>query len=386
MSTTRSHRIAARDQTDQESPSPAPEVAGDSGGGGGSDSADGPNPHSSEPEGEGAADRLTTSDLRRLIKELRRDTQESSKTFIKVNTPKEFSGAKRDECESFISACQLYFRAKRFKEDADRITFAGSYLIGPARRWFNTYDDDHALMHDWKKFTTELTRRHGEQDPEGSAIRKLETLAMKTSDHLGDFLVKFTEYQSHIHWENGAGSALAVRFYDMLPLRIKSTMTIGGRRHLKMDLYELQEAATDIDNDYWNFRLANQSEPDHSMPRAEPYSKDRRARRASSRDYEDRPGHAERPNHRNVMVQPRTSPASGSNRDPQSTARGLDSFGKLTTEENRRRFENNLCLICADPGHRRAECPKRLPRPAGRFKRATTTFMVQAAPSSELGN
>lgn len=187
-------------------------------------------------------------------------------------------GTKRDECKLFIPACQHYFRSKHFKKDANRITFAVSYLIEPACCWFNTYNKDHALMHDWRKFATELTRRYGKQDPKGSAIRKLEKLAVKTLDNLGDFLVKFTKYQSHIHWEDGAGSALAVRFYDMLPLRIKSTMTIGGRRHLKMDLYELQEAATNIDNDYWNFRLANQLEPNHSMPRAEPYSKDRRAR------------------------------------------------------------------------------------------------------------
>jgi len=71
-------------------------------------------------------------------------------------------------------------------KDSDRITFAGSYLIGVARRWFTTYDDDHELVHDWTKFTKELTRLHGEQDPEGSAIRKIGTLAMKNSDPVSD--------------------------------------------------------------------------------------------------------------------------------------------------------------------------------------------------------
>ena len=37
-----------------------------------------------------------------------------------------------------------------------------------------------------------------------------------------------------------------MRFYGMLPIRIKETRTSGGRRHLKMDLCELQEAASDI--------------------------------------------------------------------------------------------------------------------------------------------
>lgn len=332
-------------------------------------------------------DRLTASDLCRLIKELRKDNKNSgSNQTIKVNTPKEFSGAKRDECETFISACQLYFHAKKFKRDEDKVTFAGSYLIGAARRWFNTYSDEHELMNDWSKFVKELTRRHGEQDPKGSAIRKLEGLSMRNTDHVSDFLVKFTEYQSHIHWEDGAGSALAVRFYDMLPIRIKETMTIGGRRHLKMDLYELQDAATDIDNDYWNFRLANQLElrADHALSRNDTRSsKDRKACRPT---LEPRATRNDRSNNCSSATQYRSPPLSGSNSEPQSTKRGLDATDKLTPKENRRRFKNNLRLICADPGHRRADCPKRMPRPAGRFKKVTTTFTIAANPSGQQGN
>jgi hypothetical protein len=32
--------------------------------------------------------------------------------------------------------------------------------------------------------------------------------------------------------------------------------------------------------------------------------------------------------------------------------------GKLTPQEKQRRMDNNLCLLCADPGHRVLHCPK----------------------------
>ncbi|KAL0192406.1 hypothetical protein M9458_010702, partial [Cirrhinus mrigala] len=37
---------------------------------------------------------------------------------------------------------------------------------------------------------------------------------------------------------------------------------------------------------------------------------------------------------------------------------------KLTTEERQRRLNNNLCLYCGQPGHIRATCPTRPPRPS----------------------
>jgi Zinc knuckle len=36
----------------------------------------------------------------------------------------------------------------------------------------------------------------------------------------------------------------------------------------------------------------------------------------------------------------------------------LSKDGKLTPEEHQRRMDNQLCLVCAQSGHRARECPK----------------------------
>ncbi len=180
------------------------------------------------------------------IKELIRAVMSSSKgnssesRNLKVNTPNKFSGAKRHECNQFVLACKLYFRAKHLRLDEDKTTFAGSYLTGAARRWFDTYPTDHSVLLNWATFVAELKKRHGKQDPHGLAIRRISALQMKDSDHILDFLVKFAECQVLINWEDKAGSVLLVRFYDMLPCRLKQMFMLSSKRHLNLDLYKLR--------------------------------------------------------------------------------------------------------------------------------------------------
>jgi hypothetical protein len=205
---------------------------------------------------------LVNLDLEHLIKTLLRDWDRPNESRnVKVNTPNKFLGAKRLECNPFVSACELYFRAKRFRSNEDKVTFAGSYLTGVARRWFNTMTGDHKLLHDWAAFVAELKKRHGEQDPKGTAICRITQLRMKDSDHVSDYLVKFAECQALLSWEDGPGSALAVRFYDMLPHRLCKMFLYSGQHHLKMDLYELQEVAQDFDSDYWDFKNEKRANP-----------------------------------------------------------------------------------------------------------------------------
>ena len=51
----------------------------------------------------------------------------------------------------------------------------------------------------------------------------------------------------------------------------------------------------------------------------------------------------------------------------------LGKDGKLTSEERKRRFEQNLCMFCGSSGHKAKECPKSGSQ-AAKARSATTTM------------
>ncbi len=305
---------------------------------------------------------------------------------LKVNTPDKFSGAKRHKCNQFVSACGLYFRAKHLRSDEDEATFAGSYLTGAARRWFDTYPTGHSVLLDWATFVAELKKRHGKQDPHGSAIRRISALQMKDSDHVSDFLVKFAECQALINWEDKAGSALLVRFYDMLPCRLKQVFTLSSKCHLHLNLYKLQAAALDLDWDYWDYKAhkrTSDTRPEVRSLRNAPASRRNRPARKDRGDAPRGPPAQERSNNRYSSLQ--RSPVSGSNAIP------LGPNSKLTPKEHERRTKRGSCTMCDEMGHFAAQCPKGKPcpaggRPAGRFKQVTATFSISASNEDESKN
>ena len=162
-------------------------------------------------------------------------------------------GARWTKGNQFVSACELYFQAKQLSFNEDKTTFAGFYLTGAACRWFDTYHTGHPVLLDWDRFVSELKKRHGETDPRGAAIRKISALKMHDLDHVSDFLVKFAECQALINWEDGPGLALSVQFYNMLPQRLKQMFTLSIHRYLKLDLFELQDAALEFNCDHWDY-------------------------------------------------------------------------------------------------------------------------------------
>lgn len=46
-------------------------------------------------------------------------------------------------------------------------------------------------------------------------------------------------------------------------------------------------------------------------------------------------------------------------------------FKPLTPEEKKRRFEENLCLYCGEPGHKAGSCPKKRKLPVTKIRSAT---------------
>ena len=59
----------------------------------------------------------------------------------------------------------------------------------------------------------------------------------------------------------------------------------------------------------------------------------------------------------------------------------LSKDGKLTSEERKHRFDQNLCMFCGGNSHKAKECPKSGSRAAkARAATTTTTTMSEAKP------
>lgn len=304
---------------------------------------------------------------------------------VKVNPPGEFSGKKRTDLTAFLSACQLYFRSKVGTKyelgDAEKVTFAGSYLRDGPRRWFdNLLSADHepAKLNQWKLFVAELKKRYGEINPEAEAVRKITLLKMTNSDHVADFLVRFQEQESHISRESGPGSALSVQFYDMLNHWIRQMFLYSGLRYMEMDLYKLQQRALDFDCDYWDY---NANERNAQRPSATTYV-ERHTTVTKRRDSKPRKDNKRRVGSTHWyttarQLTPTNNPATGSNSIP------LRPDGKLTPTEYQRRKDKGLCTFCGTAGHFVAKCPRRSKTSYSSMKQAKTTFTIGGGSRSE---
>jgi hypothetical protein len=63
----------------------------------------------------------------------------------------------------------------------------------------------------------------------------------------------------------------------------------------------------------------------------------------------------------------------------------MDWVNRLTPEE-KRRFENQLCIGCGQSGHIRKDCPKKLNRPAQPFvPQRNNNFRANSTPQHNMG-
>jgi hypothetical protein len=103
-------------------------------------------------------------------------------------------------------------RAKAFRSDRAKVTFAQSYLKGMALEWFKSdllLLDDPALrplwMNNFKEFVLELQTNFGPHDPAGDAEHNLDHLSMKNGQRITKYVVEFNMIASQIR-EYGEGA------------------------------------------------------------------------------------------------------------------------------------------------------------------------------------
>jgi len=185
-------------------------------------------------------------------------TNNSSSSHAKVHEPDTFDGTDPKKLRTFLVQCELCFqdRAKAFRLDRAKVTFAQSYLKGMTLEWFEPdllHSSDPAdrplWMDSWVHFVAELQSTFGPHDPIADAEHQLEHLRMKDAHRVTRYIVDFNQLASQVQ-DYGDG-ALRCLFYSGLPDRLKDEiarvgkpLTLNGLRALCQEIDAVETHAS----------------------------------------------------------------------------------------------------------------------------------------------
>jgi len=239
-------------------------------------------------------------------------------------------------------------------------------------------------LSDWNLFVDELHQHFGLSDPIGEVANMLDNLCIKPSDKISTYNVNFMRYASQLGWGN---SVLCHRYYQGLSNRIQDPISTWkqGKPTSFQDMYAL---VMTIDHRYW--------ERDRERHRA------RQAKKEALESHSQKQGKASTSG--SVMAsQSKTNPslAASSAKNPSSKlslspapkkqpntpqvdlSSKLASNGKLTSDEHKKRLENNLCLYCGAGDHKLDSCPKKQTTVSPKGHGASATADTPAAASEK---
>jgi len=288
-----------------------------------------------------------------------RHTNDSSSSRAKVREPVTFDGMDPKKLRTFLVQCELCFqdRAKAFRLDRAKVTFAQSYLKGMTLEWFepdllNSGDpaDRPRWMDSWVHFVTELQSTFGPHDPIADAEHQLEHLRMKDAHHVTRYIVDFNRLASQVQdYEDGA---LRHLFYSGLPDRLKDEIARVGK---PLTLHGLRALCQEIDAHYWE-RKDEISCTTKTQSTSSPTKPSNSGGNSSNSGQEK--SKAGNPSSSASGSSKTTSNQSSSSSRPDLTNK-LGKDGKLTADERKQRLDNNLCMFCGGTSHFMDNCPKK---------------------------
>lgn len=342
----------------------------------------------------------------------------------KARPPEPFDGEDPDKLDNFITQLTLYFGRYQdgFRDDADRVATALTYLKGDAYAYFGdkiaaARARGDARVPDWfqsfRAWKDELIRVFGPKDPIKDATRKLK--ALKMTGRAYQYNLAFNQLAAKINWNE---EPLRDQYYNGLLDRIKNELS---KRENPATLADLQVEVFKIDERYLDrqeeikkeqaaLRTTNRGSNPAPHPRNNHSSGGPGPSSSSSTPHHSAPSHLRnnhsrhqhspnnfrRPQERQPSAPhastsaPSASSANSSGGGNRNNRQGggqqrpwnnnLDANGRLRPEERERRMRNNLCLVCAASGHRAADCPR-----TRRARRANASA-PQVSDSSQSGN
>jgi hypothetical protein len=339
-----------------------------------------------------------------------------------IREPTLFEGNSPGKLQSFISDCNLAFRARptTYATDTAKVNFALQYLSGTARDLFRPDLEENpppSHLASWKLFTEKLEERFGFADPEAEAETRLEALQMTSSQRVTNYIIKFDALSSKTKWNE---PALRRRFYDGLVDRLKDDLS---RMKRISKVADLKTAVNSLDQRYWEGQeeisrtksTASQSSGQSSRRNqgsggsggssnnataSNSSSSNRPSTSASANPSTHSSNNSSRNNHsRNSSLHSNSNSHSrnnSSNRPSQSSSRPANNKpdltgkitdqGHLTPEEHAKRVKSGCCLYCGDKGHTVKECPKAKARNEAKGRAGTASTSATPADPAPAGS
>lgn len=254
---------------------------------------------------------------------------------LKLEKPEDFHG-ERSKLRPFLANLRLKFFAEPhlFRNEQSKIAYAGSLLRSTAFAWFEpklaNIDAYMSEVGTFNAFAESLKVAFGDPDEAATAERELRKL-FQGNRPITAYTADFLRISSQLDWDDAALKA-AYRFG--LSERVKDEL---ARIDEPLTRNHLVEVATRIDarlhaRDLERKDLARSPEVHGIRPNPKGFQPT-----------------VARVTHETTRQIKSEYPARTGNRGPAK--------GPLDATEKQRRFDNNLCLYCASPAHRRAECP-----------------------------
>jgi len=298
--------------------------------------------------------------VNRLSRSSRR-TNDSSSSRAKVREPDTFNGMDPKKLRTFLVQCELCFqdRAKAFRQDRARVTFAQSYLKGMTLGWFEpdllnsgNPADRPCWMDSWVHFVAELQSTFGPHDPVADAEHQLEHLWMKDLYRVTRYIVDFNRLASQVQ-DYGDG-ALRHLFYSGLPNRLKDKIARVGK---PLTLNGLRALCQEINAHYWE-RKDEISRMMKTQSTSSPTKSSNSGGNSSNSSQEkSKTGNPSSSANSSGSSKVTSNQSSSGSRPDLTNKLGKD--GKLTADERKRCLENNLCMFCGGTGHFADNCPKK---------------------------
>jgi hypothetical protein len=256
---------------------------------------------------------------------------------VRAGAPEVFSGHDATKLRPFVMKCVMAFQANpsAFEYDRTCITFAGSYLEGPALAWFESLmveDPDRPCLQSWEHFTEELHGAFGDPKAEQTAQQHLLRIRMKPGAKVIDYT---TEFRTYAPVSRLGDNALALLYRHGLPERIQRELDREENLHT---LAQVQKAAADLDWAYWASRERRERDEGGGGGGS---------RTSGGQQQQARP--------QGAPAQPASSGATSGQSGRTATKSKLTDEEKKTQREERR--VKDLCFRCGKAGHFRGECP-----------------------------
>jgi hypothetical protein len=236
----------------------------------------------------------------------------------KIALPEKFHG-KRSEFNAFLGQLGLQFTnyPEHYASPMNRMKLFGSLLEGQAKQWFtaNFMFNAEIIPVDWETFLKKARQHFGLLEPGKDAVAKLATLTQ--SGTIERYVLEFQSLVSQLPQGEREGELLRGQFIRGLS---QKTYIVLQNRGIPSRLQDCYDDCLKISSDQL---LREGSFFSSTTPR---------------------------PN--------QTSHTAASDAmDVDAIGRRTHLKKKLTPEERKLRFENNLCLYCGSPGHRLVACP-----------------------------